>query len=159
MVVALNEAAAGTPAACMTSFANAFDPSSRAAARTRAEDGDAGVAERVGDARDERRLRADDDQVGRQRAGQRGDAVDVEHVHGVACRQARDAGVAGRGVQLGHRGRAGERGGQRVLAAAGADDQDDHATPTLSGARIWSRRGPTPTSVTGSSSRSSTQAT
>ena len=48
----------------MISLQNAFEPSSRAAARRRAEAADPGVGERIGDPGHQRRLRADDDEVG-----------------------------------------------------------------------------------------------
>ena len=112
----------------MTSLANAFEPSICAAARGRAEHRDPRVAERVGDPGDQRRLRPDDDQVdpelGRASVG---DGV-AGSSGSTACSvaTAADARVAGGGMHLGDRGVAGERPGQGVLAAAGADDEDLH---------------------------------
>ena len=81
--------AVGTPAAAITSLAKALEPSSCAASLRGAEAGDARLAHGVGDPGDQRRLRADDDQVGAQLDGQRGDAVAVEQVDGGAARRSR----------------------------------------------------------------------
>jgi hypothetical protein len=52
----------------------------------------------------------------------------------VDLRDAGDAGIARRGVQLGHVTVTRERPGKRMLAAARADYQDPHpAEPTLAG--------------------------
>ena len=60
-----SEAAVGTPAASITSFANDFDPSIRAASADGPKTGDAVVAELVRDPGDERRLGPDHDEVDR----------------------------------------------------------------------------------------------
>ena len=57
-------AAVGTPAAAITSLANALEPSSCGGLPGRAEAGDARGADGVGDPRDQRRLGPDDDEVG-----------------------------------------------------------------------------------------------
>ena len=92
----------------------------------RAEAADPAVAHGVGDARDQRRLGTDDDEVGAERLGQVGDGGTVQRVDVVQRGERRDARVAGRGVHLGDRRIAGEGERERVLAAAGADDEDLH---------------------------------
>ena len=56
--------AVGTPAVCITVLANAFELSSRAAAAEGPKHGDAGLGHPVGEPGRERRLGADDDEVG-----------------------------------------------------------------------------------------------
>ena len=62
-VVATSDAAVGTPAAAITCLAKALDPFELGCGGRRAEAGDTGRADSVGDARDQRGLRPDDDQV------------------------------------------------------------------------------------------------
>ena len=64
------------------------------------EDRDARVAELIGDAGDERRLRPDDYEVRVQRPGEIQQALAILCVDGMTASQLRDAGVAGRGVEL-----------------------------------------------------------
>jgi hypothetical protein len=88
--------------------------------------------ERVGEPRDERRLRPDDDQVGAgvaRRAGERR-GVAVRRVE--RPRVAPDPGVAGRAQHLGRLRRAQQRAHERVLAAARADDEDLQTEPMKS---------------------------
>ena len=125
-------AAVGTPAASMISLANAFEPSSRAAAATRAEAADAGGEQRVGEPVDERRLRPDDDEVDLRRAGRGGERVGIVRGRVERPRVAADAGVAGRAQDLGRLRRAQQRPDERVLAPAGADDEDPHTAPMKS---------------------------
>jgi hypothetical protein len=101
-----------------------------------AEGGDAGRADAVGQAVDQRRLGADDDEVDALGAGD-GQRLAVDDP-GVAG----DARVAGRGQQLGVLGGAAQRAHERVLAAAGADDEDLHGVGTEScrGAPLRGRR-------------------
>ena len=75
----------------------AFDPC-RACARP--EDGDPAVAQLVGEARNERRLRPDHDEVDPELARERDERGVVVGADGVAVGECRDAGVAGSGVQL-----------------------------------------------------------
>ena len=125
-------AAAGTPAASSTSFANAFEPSIRAAAALGPNTGDAGVPQPVGDARDERRLRPDHDQVGARASRARSSsALAVVGAHGMAVAERRDAGIAGRGVQRGERRAAREPPRERVLARARPDQQHPHAASVV----------------------------
>ena len=63
----------------------------------------------------------------RSRCGERGQRVDVVGGDVEQPRVRRDAGVAGRAEQLGALRRAGERADERVLAAAGADDEDSRS--------------------------------
>ena len=119
-------AAVGTPAASSTSFAKAFEPSIRAAAALGPKTADAGVAERVREARDERRLRADDGEVDLELAAEREQALAVLGAHRVALAEPSDAGIAGRGVQRFEPGALLQLPGERVLAPAGPNDQDPH---------------------------------
>ena len=122
-----SERAVGTPAASITSFENAFEPSIRAAAGAGAEHGDADVAKLVCEPRDERRLRADDDEIDSELACERHERCLVVGVHRMALRERRDARVAGRSVQLAQARAARERPRERVLAAPGSDDEHLHA--------------------------------
>ena len=108
----------------MTSLAYSLDPSSRAAAALRPEHRDPARGELVGEAGDERHLGPDDDEVDALRrggVGQPGDVVDGDRQQ---PRVGGDARVAGRAQQLGRGGRALQRAHERVLAPAGADDED-----------------------------------
>ena len=119
-------AAVGTPAAAMTSLANAFEPSRRAAAREGPKTARPRVWSSSVEARDERGLGADDDEVDVLVLGEvreRGDVVDAD-VEGRGVRG--DPGVAGRGEHLGRLRRALQRPDDRVLAPSGADDEDAH---------------------------------
>ena len=142
-------AAVRTPAASATSWQNAFDVSSRAASPVRAEDGDPGRAQRVGDARAERRLRSDDDQLRRVRPRQRDDRRRVERVDGrdAHVRLAGDRRAAGRDQDLVDARLAAELPGEGVLATAAAEHEhpgrhdERHATLAHAGRRPW-RSGP-----------------
>ena len=92
-----------------------------------AEAADAAVADGVGDPGDEGSLGPDDDEVGADLLGQGGHRVAVELVDLVQGGDGRDAGVAGCGVDLLDGRVAGEGQRERVLTAAGADDEDLHA--------------------------------
>ena len=95
----------------------------------RAEAGDAALGHGVGHAGDEWRLRADHDQVDRELLGER---CHVGTVHGIHVVQGGDRGharVAGGRVHLGHARVEGQGPGERVLAAAGADDEGLHVAP------------------------------
>ena len=94
-VVQTKARAVGTPAAAITSLANALDPSSRAAAPEGPKHRDAGRAHRVGDAGDQRRLGPDDDQVDAERGRQRGHRAAVERVDVVQRRDAAMPGLPG----------------------------------------------------------------
>ena len=116
--------AVATPAASMTSLANALEPSSCATSRVGPKAAMPRGGEEVDEAVDQRRLGAHDDEVdalvgGRRRhPGHVGDG-DVEQ-----ARVARDARVARRAQDLGALRRAPERADDRVLAPARADDED-----------------------------------
>ena len=73
----------------MTSFANAFDPSIRAAAPRRPEDRDAVLAKPVRDAGDERAFGADHDEVGVERQRECEQPVGVVGAHRMARGRAR----------------------------------------------------------------------
>ncbi len=119
--------AVGTPAAAITSLANALDPSSSAAARDGPEAADPAVADGVGDPRDEGRLGPDDDEVGADLLREGGHGITVELVDRVQRGEGRDPRVAGRCVDLLDGRVAREREREGVLAASGADDEDLHA--------------------------------
>ena len=105
-------------------MANAFEPSSSAAALVGPKAGDPGLLERVDGAGDQPRLGPDRDQVDAVLL-RRGD--DRRRVVGGDVRQAlgvgRDPGVAGRAEHLGDLRRAPQRPHDRVLATASAYDQ------------------------------------
>ena len=81
-------------------MANAFEPSICAAAGARAEDGDAAMAQLVGEPGDERRLGADHDEVDPELAGERDERGVVVGADGMAVGERRDSRVARSGVQL-----------------------------------------------------------
>ena len=66
----------------------------------RAEDGDAAMAQLVGEPGDERRLRADDDEVDPELAGERDDRGVVVRTRGMAVGKGCDSRIARSGVQL-----------------------------------------------------------
>ena len=101
----------------------ALDPRRRAA---RPEDRDARVAKRVCQARDERRLRADHDEVAKPEQ-----ALGIPGADGVALSDAGDPGIPGGGVERLEARALGELPGERMLATPGADDQDPHAPSLL----------------------------
>jgi hypothetical protein len=90
----------------------------------RAERGDAVLAQAVGEAGDQRRLGADDDQIDVLVRGEPEQAVDVVGGEVDQPRVGGDAGVAGGAEQSRVLWRAGERADQRVLAPARADDEN-----------------------------------
>ena len=145
----------------------------------RAEDREPGVRERVGDAGGQRRLRPDDDELGGEPPGDRDDRRTVERIDGLAAdpRLRRDPVGSGRDEDLVDARLGGELPGQRVLAAAAADDQDpgrlDQARQRRSCARhrgrwrigrqarsiVCVRSGPTETSTIGAPACSSSAVT
>ena len=76
--------------------------------------------------RDERHLRPDDDEVDALALDRGDEPVDVLDGDVEQARVGGDAGVAGRAQQLGLLRRALQRAHDRVLAPAGADDEDLH---------------------------------
>jgi hypothetical protein len=98
------------------------------------EDGDAFAAQRVGESCDERRLRADDDEVRSQLPCERDHAADVVRADVVTRAVARDPGVARRGMELAEGRARGDLPGERVLATTRADEQDPHG-----GELYWGR--------------------
>ena len=102
----------------------AFDARRR---RAWAEDGDAAVAQLVGEARDERRLGADDDEVDPELTRKRDERTVVVGADGMAVSERCDSRVAGSGVQLVEAVAAGERPGERMLATPRPDDEHPHA--------------------------------
>ena len=90
------------------------------------EDGDAGGGEIVDDAGDERRLRPDHDEVDSLLAAEGDDRRMIGDVERDELGAFRDAGIARRGVELPELRRLRELPGQRMLAPAGADEEDVH---------------------------------
>ena len=84
------------------------------------------MAELVGGAGHERRLRPDDGEVDAQVASELDEPLDVLATDGMAAAQPRDARVAGSCMQLSELRAAQERARQRVLATARADEEDPH---------------------------------
>ena len=170
-----------TPAASATSRQNAFEVSIRAAVAGRPEHADAGVRQRVRDARGERRLRPDHDELRGDRARGRDDGTGVERVdggqaaHPVLVAIAALPGATKTSFMPGSRG---ELPGERVLARARADDEGAgrrrcarravRARDRARGRRrigrqarsiVWVRSGPTETSTIGTPASSSTALT
>ena len=92
----------------------------------RAEDGDARASQGISEAEHERQLGSDHDEPDLEVVGQRDQAADVVDGDVVAGRDARDAGIAGRAMQVATGGARGERLRQRVLPPARTDEQDPH---------------------------------
>ena len=90
----------------------------------RAEDPDAGGSQIVGEPGDQRRLRPDDDEVDRFAPAEGDDRRMVGWIERHAFGDAADAGIARRGVELGQQRRGRQLPGQRMLAAARADEKD-----------------------------------
>ena len=112
-------------------------------------------AHRVGHARDQRHLGADDDEVGVEVVGELRDLRGVGGVDREAERDLGDAGVAGRGEHLGRRRRTLQRPHERVLAPARPDDEDAHGQAARGRTTVWARSGPTPTKLIGTPTASS----
>ena len=125
-VVQSRAAAVGTPAACITSLAKAFEPSSWAAASVGPKQAIPAARDGVGDAGDQRRLGPDDHEVGPEVARERGDRLAGHRVDVVQGRDGRDARVPRGGVHLVDRRVAGQGEGEGVLAPAGSDDERLH---------------------------------
>ena len=102
----------------------------------RAEHGDAAPAQLIRHTRDERRLGADHDEARADRPGELEQAVAVLGADRVALPQLRDAGIAGRGMNLVDRRAPRELPGQRMLPSAGADDEDSHGASLISPTRV-----------------------
>ena len=102
----------------------------------RAEDRDPGAAQVVRDARDERGLGADHDEVELVLPAEPEQALDVVHPNGMAARERSDARVSGGGVQLCECVALRELPRERVLSAARADDQDLHPRESSNGSRV-----------------------
>ena len=114
------------------SLVKPFEPSSRAAALRRPEDADAGGAQIVGDAGHQRRLRPDHNQVDRLVAAEIDDCRMVGDIERHAFGVLGNAGIARGGIEPGQQRRRRQFPGQRMLAAARADEEDvhTHAFPT-----------------------------
>ena len=84
------------------------------------------IVERVDEPVDQRHLRTDDGELDALALDGRQQPFDVVGGDVEQAGVLRDAGVARRAQQLGLLRRAAERAHERVLAAAGADDEDLH---------------------------------
>ena len=91
----------------------------------------------VDEAGDERRLGADDDEVHRELARQRGGRGRVVGVHGVHRDELRDPGVARRAVHLLDLGIGQQCADDCVFAASGAQYQNLHALRLVGGTGKW----------------------
>jgi hypothetical protein len=89
------------------------------------------VAQLVGEAGDERRLRPDDDEIDPQLPRERDERGVVVRANGMALGERGDARVARSGVQLVEVVASGKRPGERVLATPRPDDEHSHR-PILS---------------------------
>ena len=89
------------------------------------------MAKRVCQARHERRLRADHDEVGLELPAKPEQALGVPGADRVALSEAGDPGIPGGGVERLEARALGDLPGERVLATPGADDQDPHAPSLL----------------------------
>lgn len=92
----------------------------------RAEDGDPGGGERIGDAGDERLFRPDDDEADAVIAAERDDGGMVGRIEGNEFRLGGDAGIAGRGGEARNQRRAAELPGKRVLTPTRSDQKNMH---------------------------------
>ena len=101
--------------------------------RAGAEDGDSCVAQFVRDAGHERSLRSDHDEIRRQRDGEVEEAVAIVGANRVAGAEARDAGVAGRRVQLGQARALRQPPSQRMLTRTRADEEHSHLAESTAG--------------------------
>ena len=90
------------------------------------EGGDACGAQPVGETGDQRRLRADDDEIDGVFGAEAQDRGVVLDVHGHERRHLGDAGIAGRRIQRAETRRLRKLPGERMLAAAGSDQQNFH---------------------------------
>ena len=123
--------AIGTPAARMTSLAKLFEPSICAAAALGPKTETPPRRSWSATPADERRLGADHDEVGSERAGELEQAVAVLGADRMALPEPGDARVARGGVNLFDRRALRELPGKRVLTPAGADDEDSHAAKPI----------------------------
>ena len=100
--------------------------------RDRAEAADALGRQRVGEARDERRLRTDDDEVDPASRAARASAAGSSAGASSTRASRRMPAFPGRAQHLGRLRRAQERPDERVLAPARADDENPHTAPMKS---------------------------
>ncbi len=165
----------GTPAAAATSRQKSLLPSSLAAARTRPHHGDAGRPQTIGEAADEGRLGADDDEVdGSRRTSANNPSVSVMPTGSTRATSVMP-GLPG-ATTTSHPGVAiaGEPPAQGVLPAAGAHHEHSavhRQAPAAAVVRrgpeatrpvrmmVWVRSGPTLTSVMGTPASSSSAST
>ena len=122
-----NDRAVGTPATAITSLANAFDPSIRAACWDGPKQAMPAARTCIGHAGHQRCLRPDHDQVRLLLERERGHRGPVKHVHIGQLGHLGDPGVARRHDHRVHGRVGGQRPRQRVLTATRPDHQHPHA--------------------------------
>ena len=115
-----------TPAAAITSLANDFEPSMRAASFVGPKQAIPALAHRVGHPEHQRHLGPDDHQVGADPLGQLDDGVAGGDVDVVLVGDDRGAGIARRDGQLLDLGVLAQREQQRMFTGTGSDHQDAH---------------------------------
>jgi hypothetical protein len=118
----------GRPHDLLREGLRALDPRCRGA---RPEDGDADPPQLVGKPGDERRLGAHDDQVDGEPPAEVENPLRVVRAHLVTGSQRGDARVPGSCMQRAHERALPELPRERVLAPAGADDEDVHQGASL----------------------------
>ena len=117
----------------MISLANAFEPSSRAAAATGPKQRTPAAAQRVGEPGDERRLGPDDDEVdARRRAPRPASAAGSSAGASSGRASRRMPALPGAHSTSGACGERSSVADERVLAPARADDEDPHTAPMKS---------------------------
>ena len=138
-------AAVATPAARSTSFANAFEPSMRAAAAPGPKTATPrGAARRLRPATSGASGPTTTRSIS-PRSAEREEALAVVGPHRVAAPRPAMPGLPGRGVQLAEPRTAGELPGERVLPSAGSHEQHVHPASRIGRQRVRSRsRWPTP---------------
>ena len=95
----------------------------------RAEAGDSGRAYCVGNPEHQRHLGSDDDQIGADPGGQRGDVLAGRHVDLVLVGHGRGPGIAGRDRHRVDLRVSAQRKQQRMFTGSGSDYQDVHRSP------------------------------
>ena len=119
--------AVGMPAASHSSLVKALLPSSCAAGARRADAGDRCGFHRVGDAGDQRRLGAGNDEVDLVVLRERDQCGEIQHADRHAFGDLGDAGIAWRAPEFRQQRAGGDRPAQRVLASTRSDHQNAHA--------------------------------
>ena len=104
----------------------AFRPFELGGCLRRPEDADTGGPQVISDARHQRSLRPDDDQIDVLLAAEGGDRAVIGNVERDDRRLLGDAGIAGRGIERRQQRRCRQFPGQRMLTSAGAEKKNVH---------------------------------